>query len=47
MKTYTSGSLQNINKKDLIAINLLLQNKIEEVNNSVLVEMSKLNESFS
>ena len=47
MKTYTNESLQNINKKDLIPIILSLQNKLEEVNNNVLVEMCKLNESFS
>ena len=47
MTTYTNGSLQNINKKDLISIILSLQNKLEEVNNNVLVEMRKLNESFS
>ena len=47
MTTYTNESLQNINKKDLIPIILSLQNKLEEVNNSVLVEMRKLNESFS
>ena len=47
MTTCTNESLQNINKKDLIAIVLLLQNKHEEVNNNVLVEIRKLNESFS
>ena len=47
MTTYTNESLQNINKKDLIPIILSLQNKLDEVNNSVLVEMHKLNESFS
>ena len=44
--TYTNESLQNINKKDLILIILSLQNKLEEVNNNVLVEMRRLNESF-
>ena len=44
--TYTNESLQNINKKDLIPIILSLQNKLEEVNNNVLVEMRRLNESF-
>ena len=47
MTTYTNESLQNINKMDLIQIILLLQKKLEEVNNNVLVEMRKLNESFS
>ena len=47
MTTYTRESLQNINKKDLIQIILLLQNKLEEVNDNVLVEMCKLNEPFS
>ena len=47
MTTYTSESLQNVNKKDLIPIILSLQNKHEEENNVVLVEMRKLNESFS
>ena len=47
MITYTNGSLQNINKKDLIPIILLLKNKLEEVNNNVLVEMHKLNKTFS
>ena len=39
MTTYKNESLQNINKKDLIPIILLLQNKLEEVNNNMLVEM--------
>ena len=39
MTTYTSESLQNITKEDLIQISLSLQNKREEVNSSVLVEM--------
>ena len=47
MATYTNESLLNINKKDLIPIILSLQNKLEEVNNNVLVEIRKLNESFS
>ena len=47
MTTYTNGSWQNINKKDLFPITLSLQNKLEEVNNNVLVEMRELNESFS
>ena len=47
MTTYTNESLQNIKKKDLIPIISSLQNKLEEVNNSVLVEMRKFNESFS
>ena len=46
MTTYTNESLQNISKKDLIPIILLLQNKLE-VSNSVLTEIRKLNESFS
>ena len=46
MTTYTNESLQNINKKVLIPILLLLQDKLEEVNKSVVVEMRKLNESF-
>ena len=46
MTTYTNESLQNINKKVLIPILLLLQDKLEEVNKSVVVEMCKLNESF-
>ena len=36
-----------MNKKDLIPIILSLQNKPEAVNKNVLVEMRKLNESFS
>ena len=47
MRTCTNESLQNINKKDLTPIILLFQNKPEVVNNNVLVEMCKLNESFS
>ena len=47
MTIYTMESCQNTNQKDLIPITFLLQNKIEETNNSVLVEMSKLNEYFS
>ena len=46
MTTRTNESLHNINKKDLIPIILLLQNKLEQVNNNALVEMRKLNESF-
>ena len=47
MTTYTNESLKNINKKDLIPTILSPQNKLEEVNNNVLVEMRRLNESFS
>ena len=47
MTTYTNESIQNIKKKDLIPIILSLQNKLEEVNNNVLVEIRNLNESFS
>ena len=46
MTTRTNESLHNINKKDLIPILLLLQNKLDQVNNNALVEMRKLNESF-
>lgn len=46
MTAYTSESLQNTNKKDLIPITLSLQNKIKKVTNSVLVEMRRLNEFF-
>ena len=46
MTTFTKESLQNIKKKALIKISSL-QNKFEEVNINLLVEMSKLNESFS
>ena len=47
MTTYTKESLKNINKKDLIPTSLSPQNKLEGVNNNVLVEMRRLNESFS
>ena len=47
MTTYTNELLKNINKKDLIPIVLSLQNKLDEVDNNGLVEMRKLNESFS
>ena len=47
LTTYTNESLQNINKKDLIPIILSLQNKLEVTNSNVLVEILKLNESFS
>ena len=47
MATYTNESLRDINKKVLIPILLLLQDKLEEVNKNVVVEMRKLNESFS
>ena len=47
MRTYTKKSLQDIKKKNLIPIIWSLQNKLEEVNNNVLVEMRKLNESSS
>ena len=46
MTTFTKESLQNIEKKALITISSL-QNKFEEVKINVLVEMRKLNESFS
>ena len=46
MTTFTKESLQNIKKKALIKISSL-QNKFEEVKINVLVEMRKLNESFS
>ena len=46
MTTFTKESLQNIKKKALITISSL-QNKFEEVKINVLVEMRKLNESFS
>ena len=46
MTTYTKESLKNINK-DLIPTTLSPQNKLEGVNNNVLVEMRRLNESFS
>ena len=42
MATYTNKSLQNNNKKDLIPIILLLQKKLEGVNNNALVELRKL-----
>ena len=42
-KSYTSKSLQKINKKNLIPIILSLWKKLEERNNNVLVEMRKLN----
>ena len=47
MTTYTNEWLRDINKKVLIPILLLLQDKLEEVNKNVVVEMRKLNESFS
>ena len=47
MTIYTNELLKNINKKDLIPIVLSLQNKLDEVDNNGLVEMRKLNESFS
>ena len=47
MTIYAMESWQNTNQKDLISITFLIQNKIEETNNSVLVEMCKLNEYFS
>ena len=47
MTTYTNESLRDINKKVLIPILLLLQDKLEDVNKNVVVEMRKLNESFS
>ena len=46
MTTFTKESLQNIKKKALITISSL-QNKFEKVKINVLVEMRKLNESFS
>ena len=46
MTTFTKESLQNVKKKALITISSL-QNKFEEVKINVLVEMRKLNESFS
>ena len=47
MTIYTNESLQNINKKDLIPIILSLQNTLKEMNNSAMVEIRKLTESFS
>ena len=47
MTIYAMESWQNINQKNLIPITFLLQNKIEETNNGVLVEMCELNEYFS
>ena len=47
MTIYTNESLQNINKKDLIPITLSLQNTLKEMNNSAMVEIRKLTESFS
>ena len=47
MATYTNGSLQNINKKDMIPILLSLQNKLDQANNKVLEEIRKLNDNFS
>ena len=44
--TDPSELLQNINKENLVPIVLSFLKKLEEVNNSVLVEMRKLNESF-
>ena len=46
MTTFTKESLRNIKKKALITISSL-QNKFEEVKINLLVEMRKLNESFS
>ena len=46
MTTFAKESLENIKKKALITISSL-QNKFEEVKINVLVEMRKLNESFS
>ena len=46
MTIYTNESLQNISKRDLIPVILSLQNKLEEMNISVLVEVPKLSESF-
>ena len=47
MTIYTNESLQNINKKDLIPIISSLQNTLKEMNNSAMVEIRKLTESFS
>ena len=47
MATYTNESLQSINKKDMIPIALSLQNKLNQVNNKVLVEIHKLSNNFS
>ena len=47
MAAYTNESLESINKKDMIAIVLSLQNKLRQANNKVLEEIRKLNDSFS
>ena len=47
MTIYTNESLQNINKMDLIPIISSLQNTLKEMNNSAMVEIRKLTESFS
>ena len=47
MATYTNKSLQSINKKDMIPTVLSLQNKLDKVNNKLLEEIRKLNDTFS
>ena len=47
METYINKSLQSINKKDMVPIVLSLQNKLDQANNKVLVEIRKLSDHFS
>ena len=47
MTAYTNKSLQSINKKDMIATALSLQNKLDQANNKVMEEILKLNNNFS
>ena len=46
MENYANGSLQSINKKDMIPIVLSYQNELDPANNKVLQEIRKLNDNF-
>ena len=47
MVTYKNNLLQSINKKDVMPIVLSLQNKLDQANNKVLVDIRKLWDNFS
>ena len=47
METYTTESLQSINRNGMIPIVLSLQNKLDQANSKVLEDIRKLNDNFS
>ena len=47
MSVYTKEVLEKLNKKELIAILLSLQSKVESANNKILDQIRQLNQEFS